>query len=114
MTSQIYNEEHRQFLSRMIVAAAQSILSGELGVVAGARQLCGLGHQVGAGHDPDFIVFIGIDSESDHLPIGEVRQRWNPDALLAKDAGLADYETRVRERAFAACRSLIEKYDHDA
>jgi hypothetical protein len=114
MTSQTYNEEHRQFLSRKVVAAAQSILSGELGVVAGARQLCGLAHQVGADRDPDFIVFIGIDSESDHLPIGEVRQQWNPDALLAKDAELADYEARVRERAFAACRSLIQKYGHDA
>jgi hypothetical protein len=114
MTSQIYNEEHRQFLSRKVVVAAQSILSGELGIVAGARQLCGLAHQVGADRDPAFTIFIGIDSESDHLPIGEVRQRWNPDALLAKDAELADYESRVRERAFESCRSLIKKYDHDA
>jgi hypothetical protein len=114
MTPQIYNEEHRQFLGRKVVAAARSILSCEVGVVIGARQLCSLAHQVGVKGDPDFNLFIGIDSESDHLPIGEVRQRWNPDALLAKDAELADYEARVREPAFAACRSLIEKYDHDA
>jgi hypothetical protein len=114
MTSQIYNEEHLRSVSRKIVAAAQGILSGKLGVIAGARQLCGLGHQVGADRDPDFIIFIGIDSESDDLPIGEARQHWNPEALRAKDAELANYEARVRERAFEACRSLIQKYDHDA
>ncbi|MGA2868920.1 MAG: DUF2489 domain-containing protein [Verrucomicrobiota bacterium] len=114
MTSQIYNEEHRQYLSRKVVAAAQSILSGELGVVAGALRLFSLAHEVGVKGDADFNLFIGIVSETDHLPLGEARQHWNPDALLAKDAELADYEARVRERAFAACRSLIQKYDHDA
>ena len=114
MTSPIYNEEHRQFLSRKVVATAQSILSGELGVIAGARQLSGLGYQVGADRDPDFTLFTGVDSESDDLPIGEVRKHWNPEALRAKDAELADYEARVRERVFEACRSLIQKYDHDA
>jgi hypothetical protein len=114
MTSQTYNEEHRQFLSRKIVAAAQSILSGELGVIAGARQLCGLGHQVGADDDADFTFFVAIDSESDHLPIGEVRQHWNPEALRAKDAEIASFEAFYREKAFEICRRLIEKYDHDA
>lgn len=93
MTSPIYNEEHRQFISRKIVAAAQDILSGELGIIAGARQLGGLGHEVGADRDPDFTFFIGLDSETDHLPIGETRQRWNPEALRAKDAQAAAFET---------------------
>ena len=114
MTSPIFNQEHREFLSRKIVVAARSILSGELGVIAGARQLCGLGHQIGADSDPDFIFFVGLDSESDHLPVGEVRQRWNPDALREKDAEIAAIELSAREKTFEICRRLIEKYDHDA
>jgi|ERR1035441_820539 hypothetical protein len=114
MTSQIYNEEHRQFVSRKIVAAAQRILSGEIGVIAGARQLCGLGDQVGADDDPDFTYFVAIDSQTDHLPIGEVRQLWNPEALREKDAEVAAFEALEREKTFEICRRLIEKYDHDA
>jgi len=114
MISQTHNDEHEQYLRAKVVAVARSILAGEVGIVAGARQFGRVTHRVGVGSDPDFIFFIGVDSETDHLPLGDVRQHWNPDALLAKDAELADYETRVRERAFAACRSLIEKYDHDA
>lgn len=114
MNSQTCNEEHRQFLSRKIVAAAQSILSGEIGIIAGARQLCGLGHQVGADRDTDFTFFVGVDSESDHFSIGEVRQHWNPEALRAKDTEIASFEALYREKAFEICRKLIEKYDHNA
>ena len=67
----IYNEEHRRLASAKIVATAQRILSGELGIVAGALQLSGLRFDVGAEHDADFIFFVGVDSETDHLPVGD-------------------------------------------
>jgi len=65
----IYNEEHRRFASAKIVAAARSILSGELGIIAGARQLACWRSDVGGDHDPDLIFFVGLDSETDYLPI---------------------------------------------
>jgi hypothetical protein len=113
VTLPIYNEEHRQFLSRKIVAAARAVLSGELGIIAGARQLCGLGHEIGADRDAYFTFFVGLDSETDHLPIGDVRQHWNVEALREKDAEIVRVETFYRERAVEICRRLIQKYDHD-
>jgi len=107
----LYNEEHLRLASAKIVAAALSILSGELGIVAGARQLAELRFEIGAANDPDFIFFLGVDSETDDLPLGDVRSHWNPDALKSKDAELAAYESVVREKAFAICRNLIQKYE---
>lgn len=111
MAPEIYNEEHKQWASRKIVAFAQSVLSGELGIIAGARQINGLRFDVGAEHDPDFIFFVGLDSETDHLPIGEGRKHWNPDALCEKDAEVARCEALYRDKAFEACRNLILKYE---
>jgi hypothetical protein len=113
VTSPIYNEEHRQFLSRKIVTAARAVLAGELGIIAGARQLSGLGHEIGTDRDADFIFFVGLDSETDHLPVGDVRQHWNAEALRDKDAEIERIEAFYRERAFEICRQLIQKYDHD-
>jgi hypothetical protein len=110
-SSQISTVEEQR---REMIRVARRILDGTVGIVAGARQLTRLRFPSRTENDSDILVFIGIDSESDHLPIGDVRQHWNPDALLVKDAELTDYEARVRERAFEACRNLIEKYDHDA
>jgi hypothetical protein len=113
VTSPIYNEEHRQFLSGKIVAVARAVLAGELGIIVGARQLCGLGHQIGADRDADFTFFVGLDSETDHLPIGDVRQHWNEEALRDKDAEITRVEAFYRERAFETCRQLFQKYDHN-
>jgi hypothetical protein len=107
----IYSGEHRRLASAKIVAAARGILSGELGIVAGARQLATLRFDVGTEDDSDFIFFVGVDSETDDLPLGDVRSRWNPDALKAKDAELAAYESKVRERALEICRRLLRKYE---
>jgi hypothetical protein len=106
-----YNDEHRRLASAKILIAAQRILSGDLGIVAGARQLAPLRFDVGAEHDSDLIFFVGVDSETDHLPVGEARQHWKPDALPAKDRELSAYEASVRDRALEVCRSLIQKYE---
>jgi len=110
MAAPAYNEGHRASASGKIVAVAKSILSGELGIVMGARQLVPWRLDVDAENDPDFTFFVGVDSETDHLPVGEVRSRWSPDALKAKDDELRTFEAAVRDRAFRACESLIQKY----
>jgi len=114
MSSPLHNEEHRQWASAKIVALAKSILSGEVGVVAGARHLSAWRFDVDAEHDPDFVFFVGLDSETDHLPVGEMRSHWNSEALRAKDEELGRFEASTRERAFQVCRSLIQKYEAHA
>ena len=114
MTAQIHNAEHRQFISHKIVVVARGIISGELGLIAGSRQLWRLGSEIGADRDPDFTFFCAVDSESDHLPIGEVRQRWSSDALREKDSEIAKIESFYRERALEICRRLVQRYESDA
>jgi hypothetical protein len=111
MNASINNEDQRQRASAKIAALARSILSGEVGVVAGARQLAARRFDVDAGHDPDFLFFVGVDSETDHLPVGEVRHHWNSEALRSKDEELRRFEASSRERAFEVCQSLIRKYE---
>ena len=99
---------------RETVRVAHRILDGGIGIVAGAREITRLCVPSRAEKDSDILVFVGIDSESHHLPVGDVRRHWNAQILKAKDAELQDIEARVRERAFRACRSLIAKYKHVA
>jgi hypothetical protein len=41
-------------------------------------------------------VFVGAFSESDHLPIGAVRELWNPQVLIEKDREIANMEAQWR------------------
>jgi hypothetical protein len=51
--------------------------------------------------------FAGIASETDSLPVGEVRQYWNPESLKLKDREIATAEQLYRENAVTAVTELL-------
>ena len=51
-----------------VVSNARGMLSGAIGIVEGARRLVELGHALGVDRDSGFTFFVGLDSETDHLP----------------------------------------------
>jgi hypothetical protein len=108
MPSEITTVEEQR---REMIRVARNILNGSIGIVEGARDLTGLRFSSRAENDSDILVFIGIDSETDHLPIGDPRRHWDTEVLKIKDEELRSFEAQVQERAFAACRSLIGKYE---
>ncbi len=105
-----YNEEHQRIAQARVVIIAQGILDHAVGIIEGARQLTPLRFDVCGENNPDFIYFVGLNSETDHLPLGESRSRWNCEALKAKDAELKVYEAKVSVEAMRRCRGLIDTY----
>jgi hypothetical protein len=98
-----------------IVEIAQAILEERSGIIAGAREMMWLRLDVDPDQeDEDLLGMAGIESQTDHLPLGEVRQHWDAEALLAKDAELAEQEAFFRESALACCRAIAERYSRPA
>ncbi len=96
---------------QQVVEAASAMLHGELGIIEGSRLLAGLCCRVSSlEHDPDFLCFVGIDSETDHLPIGDIRQHWASEALAVKDAEIRAAESFHRDHAIAACQVLLRRF----
>jgi hypothetical protein len=85
-------------------------LSGGAGLIETARALTRFGHELGARLEPDFITFMGIDSETDALPVGPARQPWAADALVEADRKIAQIEDFYRQRATASAQRLIARY----
>jgi hypothetical protein len=112
-SAEINNEQDQR---REVVRVAREILGGSVGIVAGARRMMNLYFDFAQRRSPmekdkDILVFVGIYSESDHLPLGDFRRHWNKEALKIKDEELNRFELRVKERAFQACKNLIAKCD---
>jgi hypothetical protein len=98
-----------------VAQVARAILDGRISIIAGARQIrrfCG-GHAGLDERDPDLTTFVSIDSETDDLPIGDVRQYWAPDALAQKDSEIARCETIYREPALKAASHLVARFTRD-
>ena len=50
---------------------------------------------------------MGIDSETDHLPVGAVRSLWAADALIEKDIQIARAEERWKPDFLAICKRIV-------
>jgi hypothetical protein len=90
-----------------ILSLARQLLTGQIGVIAASRQLSPLRHEVETELAEALVVFTGIDSETDTLPIGEVRQHWSAQALELKDREIADAEDIYRDTAIEAATRLV-------
>jgi len=67
--------------------------------------------RLGFSNEDEFRVlvpFIGLHSETDHLPLGSERAFWTVDALERSYAEVARYDAFWRSRIKEACRQLIE------
>lgn len=109
---QITNEEEWLRDCRQVVHVSQSILEGTIDLTEGARRLAALCVRVRAEDDEDFLVFVGIASETDRFPLGEVREQWNSHALARYDTERRRVESHFQQSAEVACRNLIQKYEN--
>lgn len=105
------SEEYEIFARGKVVAICEAMLGEEIGIIAGSRRLKSLGHELLDDHDKDFRTFVGIDSQTDHLPVDRERRNWSKEALAGKDKEIADAEAFHRDAALAACKKLIDRFD---
>ena len=107
MDANAYKESQR----RVAIDTATAVINGRVGIVEGSRILSRLSYDlvVDPRADKDFLVFLGVDSETDVLPIGDVRKHWNVLALEREDAKIADADEFFRERVVEACHHLLDR-----
>jgi hypothetical protein len=104
------NLDYRETLHSSVVEAAEAVVAGKLSAIEASRLLVGLAAELGAVNDADFRFFVGLDTETDHFPIGTSRERWNAAALKREDAVRRKFERSVLAEAVACAHNLIEKY----
>lgn len=98
-----------------VVRTANAIAAREISFIEGIRNLRSLAHSAShIDHDPDFMLFAAIDSQSDHIPSAAARSMCSDSWLAECDQEakrLEDfYETEVK----AACNRLIERFSGGA
>jgi hypothetical protein len=113
------DEIRSAFVRGKIIALCEGILREEIGVIPGSRILNGLEFDLfdypcgEIKRDDDFLLFVAIDSETDHLPVDRERANWSEEALARKDSEIAKAEAFYKDSAFRACRKLIERFNID-
>jgi hypothetical protein len=103
-------DSEAQVARREIGETARRMLTGSLSFIEGARRIVGLSHNAKLNFDPDIVPFVGIDSETDALPIGDVRRHWAPEALEKPRPEIDRMEKWAREFGTRHCENLIKRF----
>jgi hypothetical protein len=106
----VRNEELWRKHCRKIRARALDLLEGRLGVIETARVMLPLAYWTKVQNEPEFLLFRAIASETDDLPVGDVRAHWAADALEREDVRIEAAEKLWLEQALSAAEKLIERY----
>ena len=88
---------------------AKPCLSGEIGAIEACWALSGFAfdrNQFLSTEDAN--LFIGIQSETDALPVGSLKNNWHADFLPAKLDELKRYESAVSMDVRDACGRLVD------
>jgi len=103
--------EYKESQRRVALDTAAAVIEGRVGPIEGSRILNRLSYDLVADPriDKDFVIFLGVDSETDALPIGDVRKNWDALALEREDVKIANAQGFFRERVVEACRRLLER-----
>jgi hypothetical protein len=88
---------------------SEAVLGGRLSILEGTRALRPLAFTDAIASETDRRMIIGIESETDDLPIGEVRQLWAESALEEKDLEIAPCEAFWRDKVLAVCRRILHR-----
>jgi hypothetical protein len=111
MSEHITHESYVASVRERVVETARSMLNGDLNFLEGARTLVDLRHEAAVrDDDSDFMVFVAIDSETDNLPIGAIRQHWPQEVLEKLEPEYRKAEGWAKEFGTLACESLIRRF----
>jgi hypothetical protein len=107
-------DENLEYARAELVRIAKRMIDGEIRPLLGARLLCPYANRLRQeiGHEA-WQIIVGVDSESDHLPIGTERQLWATEALREKDKITDDYEQRVRNELLQVAQELLAQFSKD-
>lgn len=87
---------------------AQAVLDGRTTVLEAVRALVSLAHTDAITDVEDRRLIIGMESETDHLPVGDVRKLWASSALKEKDVEIARAEQLYRADFLEMCRRIVQ------
>ena len=106
-----WNESDILAARRAIFEAAQDMLAGTLSYIEGARKIfAAMEASRLDDRDADLLPFVGIVSETDALPFGEMRTHWQAAALEALQPKIAEMEAWARRFGEPYCINLVDRF----
>ena len=104
-------QEYIDSVRAKVAQLARGMLDGSVNYLEGANRLSVLQHDAGvADDDQDFTVFALISSETDALPIGNVKKHWAEEALKRNAQKRNESIKWAKEMSEKHCEALVRRF----
>jgi hypothetical protein len=101
----------REVSRQEIAEIAKSMMEGSIRPLLGVRESLPFLHNLEKEIDPKiYMLFVGVNSETDGLPIRPERAYWATGPLREKDEAANNYEARVRDKLINAAEKLYLQF----
>ena len=105
---------HQEYIlnnRKKCVEIAEGMIDGSVHYLEGSIKLSSLSVEICIPEfDEDFIPFIGIASEIDHLPIGPSRKYWAKSALEKHEPEIKKLVKWAKETSINECNSIVTRF----
>lgn len=100
--------ENTDLARAKISDALKLMLAGQVSFIEGARIVNGWSHNAGFDRlSEPFVTFVAIDSETDDVPIGKVRELWAADAVAKHTEEWERAEAWAKQCGEPACHLAL-------
>lgn len=114
LKSDLPPHEAQALARKRLVQTCHDMLDGRLTFLEGTIMICSLRFDLGIQErDPDIIVFVGIDSQTDYLPPDHTHHLWDSNALKRLQPEFEREEAWAREYGTPACENLIRRFSQE-
>jgi len=93
-----------------LVGVARAMLDGRMDLIEGCRRILALRFQVNGSDDEAFVPFQGFDSQTDHLPKGDARNRFAPELLERFDAEEEEFLEAAKTEILRSCQDIVGRF----
>lgn len=94
-----------------ILSVAEKILSGQCDLIEGCAEITNIIFGVTRiGDEKELLFFIGVESDTDHLPRADTRKNWSPETLVEAEKEKERIANFYRESVLSECRHVIARF----
>lgn len=93
-----------------LISISKLMPDGDLDLIQGVRQICDLRFCIDDPENDVFLVFRGVESETDLFPSESMRGNYSPDYLRRLDNEKGNYLSEAKHEILQACREIIRAY----
>jgi hypothetical protein len=102
-----WNEAEIMSARRKILETAQDMLAARISYIEGSRIIAAQRFPARLDSVSEILPYVGFASETEALPLGEMRMHWQAVALAALQPEIERSEAWARNAGEAPCRNLV-------